>query len=101
MASQSISSEQQLYEQISVYPNPATSGDPELTISGYEGIDRTIETRVEIINMTGEVVFSENVLCGGDCGSYLMRVNKQLVPGVYVVNMQTNGVRTAKRLLVK
>ena len=101
MASQSISSEQQLYEQISVYPNPARSGDPELTISGYEGIDRTIETRVEIINMTGDVVFSENVLCGGDCGSYLMRVNKQLVPGVYVVNMQTNGVRTAKRLLVK
>ena len=101
MASQSISSEQKLYEQISVYPNPARSGDPELTISGYEGIDRTIETRVEIINMTGEVVFSENVLCGGDCGSYLMRVNKQLVPGVYVVNMQTNGVRTAKRLLVK
>ena len=64
-------------------------------------IDRTIETQVEIMKMTGEVVFNEKITCGGDCGSYLMKMNEQLVPGVYVVNMETNGVRTAKRLLVK
>ena len=101
MASQSISSEQKLYEQISVYPNPAKSGDPELTISGYEGIEETIETQVQIINMTGDVVFEERISCGGNCGSYLLDVDKQLVPGVYLVNMKTNGVRTSKRLLVK
>ncbi|HEU5148229.1 MAG TPA: PA14 domain-containing protein, partial [Chryseosolibacter sp.] len=95
------SAEQELYQQINVYPNPIRSGDAQLTISGYEGIDKIIETDVEIMNMTGEVVFSEKVLCGGNCGSYLMKLNEQLVPGVYVVNMQTNGVRTAKRLLVK
>lgn len=95
------STEEELYSQISVYPNPVKSGDPQLTISGYEGIEKIIETHVEIMNMTGEVVFKENVLCGGNCGSYLMKINEQLVPGVYVVNMETNGVRTAKRLLVK
>ena len=90
-----------MYSQISVYPNPARSGDPELTIAGYDGIEETIETQVEIINMTGEVVFEERISCGGNCGSYLMNINKQLVPGVYMVNMKTNGVRSSKRLLVK
>ena len=95
------SAESDLYSRISIYPNPARSGDPELTISGYEGIDKTIETQVEIINITGDVVFAERILCGGNCSSYLMNVNKQLVPGVYLVNMSTNGVRSSKRLLVK
>ena len=101
MATQSISSEEQLYEQISVYPNPATSGHPELRVAGYEGIEQTVETEVQIMSMTGEVVLKERIECGGNCGTYLMNINKQLVPGVYVVNMKTNGVRTSKRLLVK
>ena len=54
-----------------------------LTISGYEGIEETIETQVEIINMKGEVVFAERIQCGGNCGTYLMNVNKQLVPGAH------------------
>jgi ELWxxDGT repeat protein len=96
-----MTSEEELYSQISVYPNPARSGDPKLTISGYDNIDRTIETNVRIMNMTGDVVFSETISCGGNCGSYIMDINKQLVPGVYVVNMETDGVRSARRLLVK
>ena len=101
MAETSTDEDAAMYSQISIYPNPARSGDPWLTISGYGGIEETIETQVEIINMTGEVVFAEQIQCGGNCGSYLMNVNKQLVPGVYLVNMKTNGVRTSKRLLVK
>ena len=101
MAETSTDENAAMYSQMSVYPNPARSGNPKLTISGYEGIEETIETQVEIINMTGEIVFTERIQCGGNCGSYLMNVNKQLVPGVYLVNMKTNGVRTSKRLLVK
>lgn len=88
-------------EQISIYPNPATGNDSELTITGYEGFDETVETKVEIINLTGEVVFTEKVSCGGDCSSYLMKINKQLVPGVFLVNMKTKGKRNSIRLLVK
>ena len=95
------SAESDLYSRITIYPNPARSGEPELTISGYEGIERTIETHIEIINITGDVIFAESILCGGNCSSYLMNINKQLVPGVYVVKMETNGVTSAKRLLVK
>ncbi len=92
--------QQSAWSQISVYPNPAQTSD-RLMISGYKGINETIKTRVEIISMTGDVVFSETVSCGAGCDSYLMKMNKQLVPGLYLVNMETNGVRNSKRLLIK
>jgi ELWxxDGT repeat protein len=104
MASQddsNASKEKALFSQISIYPNPAQSTDRELTIAGYEGIDKTIETQVDIVNLTGDVVFSDRISCGGDCSSYLMKINEQLVPGMYLVNLKTNGVRSSKRLLVK
>jgi ELWxxDGT repeat protein len=88
-------------EQISVYPNPAQSGDAQLSISGYEGIQQSVETQIEIINLTGEVIYAEKISCGGDCGSYLVNINKELVPGVYLVNMKTEGLKVSKRLLVK
>jgi hypothetical protein len=51
--------------------------------------------------MTGEVVFTERIQCGGNCSDYLINIDKELVPGVYLVNMKTNGVRRWERLLVK
>ena len=93
--------EETLFSQLNIYPNPVQSGEPELRMGGYENISKTIETQVEIINMTGEVIYSEQVRCGGDCGSYVMKINKQLVPGVYLVDLKTNGTRSSKRLLVK
>ena len=96
-----MTTEQEMYSRINVYPNPVQSGESRLTLSGYESIEKIIETHVEIINMTGEIVFAERLSCGGDCSSFLMNINKQLVPGVYVVKIETGGVRSAKRLLVK
>ena len=72
-----------------------------MTISGYEGIVNVVETHVEVINMTGDVVLSENIRCGGDCSSYQMILNSKLVPGIYLINMKTNGARHSKRLMVK
>jgi hypothetical protein len=89
------------YENVNVYPNPVQSGDPKLTISGYDGIEQPIETEVQIINLTGDVVFEERISCGGNCSEYLMKIDKQLQPGLYLVNMKTDGVRHSKRLLVK
>ncbi len=89
------------FDQITVYPNPATSGDAQLSVSGYDGIERSIDTDIEIINLTGDVIYSERITCGGDCRSYMMNINKQLVPGVYVVNMKSGGKKVSKRLLVR
>ena len=87
---------------INIYPNPAFGGNPELTISGYMGMKEVLRTQVEIWNFAGEVLFSEIIYCGGgDCGSYLMKVNEELSPGVYVVKLKANGVQISKRLLVR
>lgn len=96
-----MASEEKLYSQINVYPNPVKSGDAQLTVSGYDGIKKSIETHIEIVNTTGEVVFGDRISCGGDCGSYLMNINKQLVPGVYLVRMKTREVTSVRRLLVR
>lgn len=89
------------YAQISIYPNPAMGGDPSLTVAGYEGIEESVVTEVEIVNIAGEVVFSDRVSCGGGCNAYLMNVNKALVPGIYIVHLKTKGARFSKRLLIK
>lgn len=92
---------EETYARINVYPNPVQSGDPALTISGYETINENVETQVEIVNMTGETVISDRISCGGDCGAYLMNLNGKLVPGIYLVKLSTNGVALSRRLLVR
>jgi ELWxxDGT repeat protein len=98
---QSAAEEEAVFSQISIYPNPARSGDSQLSVSGYGGIQRPVATSIEIIDLTGEVIYSEMISCGGDCASYLLNFNKQLAPGLYLVNMNTNGSKVSKRLLVK
>jgi hypothetical protein len=93
--------DEELHSQINVYPNPAESGDVELRVSGFDNISKTTETQIEILNVTGEIIYSEKVYCGGDCTTLLMKINKQLVRGVYLINLKTNGTRISQRLLVK
>jgi hypothetical protein len=92
--------EGELYSQIRVYPNPVKSSDPQLTISGYEGFDKMIETHIQIVNLTGEVVYAETIQCGGGCDSYVMKLNSKLAPGVYLITVKAKGGRYFKRLLV-
>lgn len=89
------------YAQIDVFPNPLKSSDRHLFISGFEGNRETIETKVEIINITGVLIFADRISCDLGCGDYNMTFDKPLPPGVYLVNMETNGRRLSKRLLVK
>lgn len=91
----------EFFSQLSIYPKPAKSHETELSIAGFEGIKQPMVTEVKIIKLTGEFVFSDKISCGGDCGSYLIQVNEQLVPGLYMVNMKTNGLRLSERLLVR
>ena len=89
------------YAQIAIFPNPLKSNDRHLFISGFEGNKETSETQVEIINITGVVIFAERISCDNGCGGYNMSFDKPLSPGVYLVNMESNGRRLSKRLLVK
>ncbi len=89
------------FSQINVYPNPMRTGDLELRVGGFDRISQSVATYVEVMNISGEVVHAERLICGGNCGTYVMNINKGLVPGVYVVKMNTNGTMLHKRLLVK
>lgn len=83
-----------------IYPNPADSGTPQLTISGLT-LPYGADTKVEIQRMTGEIVYSRNFSCNGSCDNYSASVDQELPPGVYMVNVITEGRRATKRLLVK
>lgn len=85
---------------VNVYPNPAPSGETELTISGHFSKDRT-EMLVEILNITGEVIFSDKVNCQGDCGTYAMHIKKTLMPGIYLIRIGNDGNRILRRVLVE
>jgi hypothetical protein len=88
------------YSTLAIYPNPTQRGE-QLKISGFAEITENVETAVEIMNMTGDVIYSERIMCGGNCPDYPVNINRELPPGVYVVNLTTNGWRNTKRLLVK
>jgi hypothetical protein len=86
---------------LEVFPNPAPEGLTDLMISGYEGVNESRESKIEILRMTGEVIYSEKISCDNNCDGYSVAVHKELSPGIYLVNVITNGKRHSKRLLVK
>lgn len=83
---------------IEIYPNPAPMGQTEFMISGGQ---RTSPTAIEIISITGEVVYSQVGDCEGDCDVYAVKIQEHLIPGVYLVRIRNNENSTLRRLLVK
>jgi hypothetical protein len=60
------------------------------------------EAQVKVISMRGEVVHAETIHCeGGDCSSAPMIFRNDLLPGIYMVNVMSNGKRWATKLIVK
>ena len=55
----------EFFSQFSIYPNPAKSHETELSIAGFERIKQPMTTEVEIIKLTGEIVFVDKISCGG------------------------------------
>lgn len=86
---------------LEIYPNPAPSGVPELTISALGTTGETYESTIEIQRMTGEIVFSQRFTCDGNCSGYTVPIKESLPSGVYLVNFVTKGKRMTKRLLIK
>lgn len=102
MATSASSAEsEELMTQVDIYPNPAESGVSELMITDNEPFNGSYSTTVEVQRMTGEVVYSGKFLCEDNCDGYTIPVDRALTPGVYIVNVITNGKRSTKRLLVK
>jgi hypothetical protein len=86
--------------ELEIFPNPAKSGSPELLITGYKG-KHGFESGIEIQHLTGEIVYETQFTCQGNCQNYHVLAGQVLSPGIYLVNVITNGKRYSKRLLVK
>ena len=71
----------------SIYPNP-TSGEFTVVLA------ENAEANVEVINVAGQVVFSQDVE-----GS--ATINKALAAGVYTVVVKSNGAVSTQKLIVK
>lgn len=95
------SAKSESFSLIDIYPNPAESNLPELTIAGYDGLPEVVETEILIMNMAGRRIFEDRISCGGSCTQYLIQLQERLPAGLYLVNMKTNGFTVSKRLMVK
>ncbi len=83
-----------------IYPNPAPSDVAMLHITSGNAAGRSQGT-IEIMRMTGEMVYAKPFICPGNCGDHEVAVDKKLTPGVYMVKMTANGKTTVRRLLVR
>ncbi|MGC1243724.1 MAG: PA14 domain-containing protein [Chryseosolibacter sp.] len=88
------------YSEINVFPNPARSGASSLILAGYGDFKETVDTNIKIINMTGEIIYADKIFCGGDCDAYPLNPD-HMTPGLYMVEMEMNGTRHSRRLVVK
>lgn len=84
---------------INVFPNPSYNGASLLHISGNGMDSGRAEALVEILNISGEVIFKQKLDLSA--ARALIRLKEPLVPGVYVVRIQSHDEMTTQRLLVK
>ena len=84
----------QLTEAILVYPNPA---DQFLTVK-YDDYD-VGEMNVQIINLLGAIVFSQNFYKEGQAGEWQMAIGN-LLPGTYLMKFLLNERVAVKKVVV-
>ena len=86
-------------EGIQLYPNPASDRivTMEFTIRNISDLQQAI---VQIVSETGSVVHEERITCNDDCRSYLLNLNSQVTPGVYLINVLMDRRRLTKKLIV-
>lgn len=93
--------ELKLTDNITVSPNPVTSRDVTLSVTGAL-LSSLQDAQVNVVSMTGEVIYSEAVQCqGADCVSRLITFQRDVRPGIYMVNVWSKGKRYATKLIVR
>jgi hypothetical protein len=83
---------------LKVFPNPTQKGSITLSIEGYEGTRHKVV--VEVLRMSGEVVYSEKVSCEITCRRTIINVDEKFQPGVYIVNATIEEKRYSEKLVI-
>jgi hypothetical protein len=94
-----IYGDQEVEQEISLFPNPASQGTVTLSISDND-ISAIDEASVEIINSTGITVYTDISRCEGGHCNLSIEANSRFIPGVYIVNALINRKRYSKRLII-
>jgi ELWxxDGT repeat protein len=85
---------------IEVAPNPVTAGKVILTSKDIE-YERGSVMQVQLLSLTGEVVYSNKIECGGDCGSVELDFENRVRPGLYLLKGTDGKQSFTRRLIVK
>ncbi len=80
-----------LNNEIFLYPNPSTGGIINLTFT-----DNTQESKVSIVNIMGQLLYSKNVEAG-----QTVHLNQSFTPGIYFVKVEQGGKSVVKKLIIK
>ncbi|MCK9613724.1 MAG: T9SS type A sorting domain-containing protein [Bacteroidales bacterium] len=82
--------------EINAFPNPSSNGVFLLDLSV---LNRNIsELQIDIYDMIGKKVFSNNVNIKTDDSSIFIDISEQ-TDGIYFLNLQTNGFRVSQKLI--
>ena len=85
---------------IDVAPNPVTDGRVVVTSAGTS-YARGAVMEVQLVSITGEVVFARTIRCDDNCGSVELDFAGKVRPGLYLLK-GTDGQETfTRRLIVK
>jgi ELWxxDGT repeat protein len=87
-------------ETITLTPNPAKAGPVTLRIEGYENENTPSTVEVEIVNMVGQIVNTEPIVCKYACNQVTFEISDKLSPGIYVVKGAIDQKQFARRLMV-
>ncbi|HEY0742329.1 MAG TPA: PA14 domain-containing protein [Chryseosolibacter sp.] len=92
--------EENVSQVLTISPNPVTTGTVTIALDG-EGV--TLDNAdIQVVSMSGEVMHSESFRCAvSDCVSAEIRFQKEAKPGIYMLNVVSNGKRYSKKLIVK
>jgi hypothetical protein len=80
-----------LSNEVFLYPNPSAGGIINLTFA-----DNTQESKVSIVNIMGQIVYSKTVGIG-----QTVNLNQSFTPGVYLVKIEQGGKSVTKKLIIK
>ena len=80
-----------LNNEVFLYPNPSTGGIINLTFT-----DNTQESKVSIINIMGQLLYSKKLEAG-----QTVNLNQSFSPGIYFVKIEQGGKSVVKKLIIK
>jgi ELWxxDGT repeat protein len=85
---------------IKVAPNPVTTGKVTVTAQGTE-FSRGSVMELQLVEMTGEVVYTTRFQCNDNCGAVELDFSDQLRPGLYLLKGTDGQQSFSRRLIVK